>query len=138
MEAQEKDSVYSPLKFAIEYKINNVELEEFFRAAFTSMVDKAYTCARDKGWYSDNVEVNQGEQLALMHSEISECLEYMRNGNKVSDHIQEFTGLEEELADVIIRIMSYSGKCRLKIAEAIVAKMKFNEGRSFKHGGKKF
>jgi len=89
-----------------------------------------------KGWW--DTDRNDGEMIALMHSELSEALEYIRHGNPLSDHIPEFTGIEEEMADVIIRIMDY-GKARcLRIPEAIEAKMQFNANRPYKHGGKAF
>lgn len=73
-----------------------------------------------------------------MHSELSEALEYMRHGNPPDDKIPEFSGLEAELADVVIRIMSYAGSNNLRISEAIVAKIKFNATREHMHGGKLF
>lgn len=110
----------------------------FFKAAFKAMTARAFRIAKEHGWWPEGQEVNHGEQLALMHSELSEALEYLRHGNKPSDHIPNFSGLEEELADVVIRIMSYAGRLNLHIPEAIIEKMAFNEGRSFKHGGKEF
>lgn len=110
----------------------------FFLASFKAMTARAFRIAKEHGWWPENVEVNHGEQLALMHSELSEALEYLRHGNKPSDHIPKFSGLEEELADVIIRIMSYAGRCNLRVPEAIIEKMAFNESRPFKHGGKIF
>jgi NTP pyrophosphatase (non-canonical NTP hydrolase) len=114
------------------------DFDKLFVATHNGMVQKAYNIAREHGWWPENEPVNHGEQLALMHSELSEALEFLRHGNGPSDHIPKFSGLEEELADVIIRIMSYSGRCNLHVAEAVVDKMKFNEGRQFKHGGKAF
>jgi NTP pyrophosphatase (non-canonical NTP hydrolase) len=81
-------------------------------------------------------EHNDGELIALMHSELSEALEGHRHGNPPSDHIPEFSALEEEMADVIIRIMDYSEKRKLNVAVAIIAKLAFNAGRGSKHGGK--
>ena len=91
--------------------------------------------AVEHGWWED--ERSFGEVVALMHSELSEALEYARkNPNATSDHIPEFTGVEEELADVIIRIFDYAGMKNLRLGEAIFAKMEFNKGRPYKHGKK--
>ena len=81
---------------------------------------------------------NVGEKIALMHSELSEALEYLRKDNGPSDHIPDFSGAEEEFADVIIRIMNTAQRLHLRVAEAMIAKQAFNAGRPFKHGGKKF
>jgi len=77
---------------------------------------KIYRTNRLKGWLS--IERRDAELIALIHSEVSECLEYLRHDNPVSDHVPEISGAEEELADVIIRIM--------------------DKTRPYKHGGKKF
>ena len=55
-----------------------------------------------------------------------------------SDHIPEFKGVEEELADAIIRIMNIAERMDLRVAEAMIAKQAFNAARPFKHGGKRF
>ena len=46
----------------------------------------------------------------------------------------EFSNLEEELADAVIRIMDYAFGKDLDVAGAIVAKMEYNESREFMHG----
>lgn len=88
-------------------------------------------------------ERNVGELIALMHSELSEALEAARR-NLQSDHIPEFTGIEEELADCLIRIFDFACAAQLRLGEAFVAKMKFNVEREdhkmserMKEGGKK-
>lgn len=73
----------------------------------------------------------------MMHSELSEALEAMRDGCPDSDKIA-FSAVEEELADCVIRIMDYAGRNRLHLAEAILAKHEYNLTRPYKHGGKKF
>ena len=78
------------------------------------------------------------EKLALIHAEVSEALEAVRAGNPPDDKVPEFSGLEAELADVVIRIMDLEQKLDLNVGGAIVAKNKMNEGREHMHGGKKF
>ena len=80
-------------------------------------------------WQSDNV----GEKIALMHSELSEALEAHRAGT-ASDHIPLYTGVEEELADVMIRIFDFAGHFHLRLADAFRAKLEYNLTRPFKHG----
>ena len=81
---------------------------------------------------------NEGEILALIHSEISEALEGLREGNPKSKKLPFFTTVEEELADAMIRIADYAKMYDLRVAEAMVAKVEYNTGRPFKHGGKAF
>lgn len=80
-------------------------------------------------WTSDNT----GEKIALMHSELSEALEADRK-KAASDKIPGFTGVEEELADCIVRILDFAGKHNLRLGEAFFAKLKMNLSRPYKHG----
>jgi len=81
---------------------------------------------------------HEGIGIALMHSELSEALEAYRHGNPPSEHIPDFSGVEEELADLVIRVMDHGAARNLRIAEAVVAKMAFNASRPLKHGGKSY
>lgn len=90
--------------------------------------------ARNKGWWDK--AVNWGEQIALMHSELSEALEAYRVGNPPDDKIPEFSGMEAEFADVIIRILNVAQQENLDVIGAMVAKAEMNKTREYKHGGK--
>jgi len=107
-----------------------------FVNAFRAISQEVNTIAIEKGWWRS--DRSDGELIALMHSELSEALEGLRHGNPASDHIPEYTAVEEELADVIIRIMDYAIARNYRVAEALIAKVAFNRGREFMHGGKKF
>ena len=85
-----------------------------------------------------------GLKLMLVVSEAAEALEAVRKTLGPDDHIPEYTAEEAEIADAFIRLMNYSRDRKLRIAEAIVAKNRFNrtradhtpEGRAAKHGKK--
>lgn len=112
------------------------KFENIFLFTFQNIAKDVHQNAINKKWWEE--ERNDGELIALMHSELSEALEGLRHGDPPSDKIPEFKSSEEELADVIIRIMDYSQARNLRVAEAILAKIEYNEGRSEKHGGKLF
>jgi NTP pyrophosphatase (non-canonical NTP hydrolase) len=112
--------------------------EEVFVAIMDQLQKDAYKTAEDKGWVSRDVVLNFGETIALMHSELSEALEAMRYENPPSEHIPEFSGVEEEFADVVIRMLHNCEARGWRLADAIVAKMAYNKTRQFKHGGKAF
>jgi hypothetical protein len=46
-------------------------------------------------------------------------------------------GIPIEIADAIIRLLDYCGKEKIDIEQAVRIKMLYNEGRPYKHGGKK-
>lgn len=83
-------------------------------------------------------ELNDGEIIALIHSELSECLEGLRHGNPPDSHCPEFSSAEVELADTIIRILHYGARKSFQIGYALFAKARYNSTRAFKHGGKLF
>jgi NTP pyrophosphatase (non-canonical NTP hydrolase) len=107
-----------------------------FIHAWRVIEERVHQVAVDKGWWDH--ERNDGEMIALMHSELSEALEYLRHDNPPSDHIGAHSGAAEEMADCVIRIMDMGLARGWNVADAIIDKIRFNAEREYKHGGKKF
>jgi len=107
-----------------------------FIESWNEVSSEIHNTAKEKGWW--DAERNDGELIALMHSELSECLEHLRHDNPPDDKIPEYTGAEAELADCIIRIMDMGPGRNWDISGAILQKIEYNKNRPYKHGGKKF
>ena len=97
--------------------------------------DRIVDWAKRKGWMDREVPVP--EQIALVHSELSEALESWR----VSEPLLWLDegkpcGLASEYADAAIRLFHYAGLNGFDLLEVVETKMQYNENRPYRHGGK--
>ncbi len=93
----------------------------------SKLIEECHSVAKKKGWWDS--ERNDGELIALMHSELSEALEAMRN-HGTKDNIAE------ELADCCIRIFDYCGAREIDLEKTLLKKIEYNRARPYRHGKK--
>ena len=114
------------------------------------IADAVHQLAWDKGWHSDQ----EGEDAFIerccnnLHDEICELHEAWRNNRlhtpcgkkEVVAGLELDLGLtciEEEYADILIRVLDNCRKLGVDIQRAVERKHAFNRNRPYRHGGKK-
>lgn len=76
--------------------------------------------------------------IALLHSEVSEAFEDIRDGNLETtlDDKGKPCGFPSELADVFIRLLDTCRRHNIDLEKEFYLKMQYNESRPYRHGGK--
>jgi len=103
--------------------------ERIMKESLQALIEENHQIAVDHGWYEQDVPLVQ--QLALIHSEVSECLEADRKH-------QGTEKIAEELADVVIRTFDAAAANQLDLAGALFRKMAKNRERAYRHGNLKY
>lgn len=106
----------------------------------------AYATEVSKGWHDGDPEEKKSLPIfvALVHSEVSECLEaYRERGFDEWREPVDYNpdgkpcGVASELADTIIRIAAYCAHMKIDLDTALRVKLEFNKSRPHRHGGKR-
>lgn len=84
--------------------------------------------AENHGWHNPSCDLPT--DLLLIHSEVSEACEALRKG--------DMGAVEEELADVIIRVLHVAEKNDFNMEDAVWKKHRENMKRPYRHGNKSF
>lgn len=91
----------------------------------------------NNGWFDTGRTF--GDDISLLHSEVSEMLEEFRNGVFVTEHDPNGKpiGVPSEAADVLIRLLDTCHRYGIDLAGEFIIKMNFNATRGYRHGNKK-
>ena len=106
---------------------------------FKKLAAKISKINADKGFHDNwkNEESQIITKLALIHSEVSEALECVRNGEMTlfsKDGKPE--GFPSELADIYIRVIDLASLTNTNLPDAVKVKLQYNASRPFNHGRK--
>lgn len=99
--------------------------------AIEGMIGQVYVINQMNGWYEKDRSF--GDDIALLHSEVSEMFEAYRKDN--------FTGekdsVQDEAADILIRLLDTCYRHDINLYAQFAKKCKINSERGYLHGGKK-
>lgn len=125
--------------------------------ALNQLADEILVANAENGW---NTERAFGDDIALLHSEVSEAYEEYRNGREPGqryysdprgEYVQEGglgggvnrfgeplkpEGIPSELADVLIRALDTAARYGIDMDAVVAEKLAYNKTRGFRHGGK--
>ena len=112
-----------------------LDTEIEFVDSFDRVALEAYEIAKRNGFWEGDQD-SDSQKIELIYSELAEITEARRKGNPPDDKIPEFSSIEIEAADVLIRLMDWCYKRGYRLSEATIAKIKYNSTRPYKNGGK--
>jgi NTP pyrophosphatase (non-canonical NTP hydrolase) len=82
--------------------------------------------AKEKGFGTTAEELDVPEKIALIHTEVSEAYTAYRHKNLTGKD-----GFEEELGDIIQRVLHMCGSLGIDVEAAILKKIEHNKGRTW-------
>lgn len=105
--------------------------------AFNDFMDEVHKTAASHGWWDSDRDIP--EILLNINGEVAELFESYRRGtmNSQCDKEIQLTCLEEELSDIIIRVLDFAAFNKIDIARALHIKNEYNKSRQYRHGNLK-
>ncbi len=106
--------------------------------------EEIHSIANSKGFY-ERGGPSPIEVMALIHSEVSECVEILRKKDSDVTHTWFSTpsarglpgkpeGIPIELADILLRVLDFAWHHKIDLGSAVWLKMEYNRTRPYKHG----
>lgn len=107
-------------------------------ATLAEMGEEVAAWTQRKGWRPDPSRTF-GDDIALIHSEVSEALEAyrIRGVDEYTDPDGKPDDVGSEFADVLIRLLDASAAYGIDLEAEYERKMAYNEKRPWRHGGKR-
>jgi NTP pyrophosphatase (non-canonical NTP hydrolase) len=105
-------------------------------AELQALSEIVWNIAKNRGFRSVPGDVPLAVQLANIHGEVSELWEAYRKDtmNAPCDKPIPLTCAEEELADIIIRVLDTAHDLKIDLDHAVRVKCRYNISRPHKHG----